>query len=356
MSYRLRSSPLHAAGAASAILWCLALLLAAMVSVNPVWLAAVVLTTVVAAWGAGVLTEVRRSLRFAVPLGISICVINALVTRDGLTVIWRFGDLPILGQTDVTLQATVYGAALGIRAVAVVAVASLYSAAVDPDQVLRLLRGRSFSSALAVTIANRMMPVLMRDSRRLADAQRCRPGRPPGRFAILQATTSGVVDRALDVAATLEVRGYALAPARHRRRSLGSLRGVWRWFARGRPPGERARWPSGEAARGPSGDAARGPSGPRPPWRRLRWPSDPRPPWWRLRWASVGSWDRHDIGFSVASVFVASVSVLGRVAGMTAFSAYPGLSLPALDGTLTACAVLGFAALLPFADRRGILR
>ena len=36
--------------------------------------------------------------------------INALVTRDGLTVIVRLGDLPLLGHTDVTLEATVYGA------------------------------------------------------------------------------------------------------------------------------------------------------------------------------------------------------------------------------------------------------
>ena len=53
-----------------------------------------------------------------------------------------------------------------------------------------------------------MVPVLVRDARRLTDAQRCRPGRPPSRVALMRAATSGVLDRALDVAAALEVRGY----------------------------------------------------------------------------------------------------------------------------------------------------
>ncbi len=89
---------------------------------------------------AGVGRELRRSLLLAVPLGLTICVINALVTRDGLTVIWRFGDLPVLGQTNITLEATVYGVVLGLRAVALVLIGALYSLAVDPDEVLRLFR------------------------------------------------------------------------------------------------------------------------------------------------------------------------------------------------------------------------
>jgi energy-coupling factor transport system permease protein len=144
-------------------------------------------------------------------LGVFVAAINALVTRDGLTVIWRLGDLPLIGHTDVTLEATTYGAILGLRAIALVLCAALYTAAIDPDQVLRLFRRVSFRSALTATLATRMVPVLIRDSRRLADAQRCRPGRPPSRVALLRATTSGVLDRALDVAAALEIRGYGAA-------------------------------------------------------------------------------------------------------------------------------------------------
>jgi energy-coupling factor transport system permease protein len=222
MSYRRRPSSLHAAAAGAALGWCAALALAVIVQSNPVVLGALTLTIIAAGALARVGAELLRALRLAVPLALTICVINALISRNGLTVIWRFGDLPILGQTNVTLEATVYGAVFGLRAAALVLLGALYSLAVDPDQVLMLFRRWSFRSALSATIATRMVPVLLRDSKRLADAQRCRPGAAPGRLALMRATTAGVLDRALDIAAALEVRGYATAVHAPRRRRAAS--------------------------------------------------------------------------------------------------------------------------------------
>ncbi len=211
MSYRRRSSPLHAARAGAAVAYCAALACAALLISNPIVLGALALAVASAGALAGVGRQMRGAALFAVPLALSIAVINALISRDGLTVIVRLGDLPVLGHTDVTLEATVYGAVLGLRAVVLILCAALYTAAVDPDEVLRLFRRVSFHSALTATLATRMVPVLARDSRRLADAQRCRPGPPPSRFQLLRAATAGVLDRALDVAAALEVRGYGAA-------------------------------------------------------------------------------------------------------------------------------------------------
>ena len=208
MIYRRRASPLHAARPAAGIVWCAGLAVAALISSNPIVLAAVLISVLAGGVAARVGHELRRALWLATGLAVTVAAINALVTRNGLTVIWRFGNLPVLGQTDVTLEATVYGAVLGLRAAVLVLCGVLYSACVDPDEVLRLLRRWSFRSALTASVATRMLPVLLRDSARLADAQRCRPGPPSGRLALLRATTSGVFDRALDVAAALEVRGY----------------------------------------------------------------------------------------------------------------------------------------------------
>jgi energy-coupling factor transport system permease protein len=220
IGYRRRASPLHSAGAASGCAYCLALAAAALAASSPILLGAVAVAVAAAGAGARVGAELRRAAMLAIPVAITIALINALVTRDGLTVIARLGDLPLVGPTDVTLEATVYGAMLGLRAAILIACGALYTAAVDPDQVLRLFRRVSFRSALTATLATRIVPVLMRDSRRLADAQRCRPGAPATRAALLRATTANVLDRALDVAAALEVRGYGAArrPARHRAR------------------------------------------------------------------------------------------------------------------------------------------
>ncbi|HJS95062.1 MAG TPA: energy-coupling factor transporter transmembrane component T, partial [Solirubrobacteraceae bacterium] len=185
MSYRRRASPLHAARATAGCAYCLALLVAALVLSAPVALGAVLLAIAGAGVGAKVGREMRRAALFATGLGLAVMLINMLVVRDGLTVIARLGDLPVFGQTDVTLEATVSGAVLGARAVALVLCGALYTAAVDPDQVLRLFRRISFHSALTATLATRMVPVLTRDARRLADAQRCRPGPPPSRARLV---------------------------------------------------------------------------------------------------------------------------------------------------------------------------
>lgn len=292
MIYRRRASPLHAAHAAAAIAWCAALSVAALIESNPVVLGAIAMAVVAGGLLAGVGPAIRRSLRWSVPLWGTVCLINALVARDGLTVIWRFGDLPLLGQTNVTLEATVWGAVLGLRAVVLVLIGTLYSVAVDPDEMLRLFRRLSFSSALSATIATRMVPVLVRDSKRLAEAQRCRPGDPPGRAQLLRATTTGVLDRALDVAATLEVRGYGVA---HRRPCL-------------RPH------------------------------------------------LSPRAWSRHDLAFAASAVLVLAVSIAARIAGWTDFKAYPLLRAPAGARTSAVATVLLVAALAPFLNRQGVER
>ena len=211
MSYRRGPTPLHTARAAAGIAYCGALGIAALLIANPLLLATLTLAIAGAGVAAGVGSQMRRTLAFALPLAMTIMVINALVSRDGLTVIVRLGNLPVLGHTDVTLEAAVYGAILGLRAIALILCGALYTAAVDPDEVLRLLRRFSLRSALTATLATRLVPVLVRDSRRLAEAQRCRPGSPPSRMQLMRAATSGALDRALDVAAALETRGYGSA-------------------------------------------------------------------------------------------------------------------------------------------------
>jgi len=201
--------------------YCLALSCAALILSAPLALGAVLAAVALAGLAAGVAAQMRKAAVWGVPLMAMIVVINALVVRNGDTVIWRLGDLPVLGHTDVTLEAVAYGGILALRALALILCAALYTAAVDPDEVLRLFRRVSFRSALTATLATRLVPVLARDAGRLAEAQRCRPGTPPSRLTLLRAATAGVMDRALEVAVALEVRGYALGgrPA--------SRRGAW---------------------------------------------------------------------------------------------------------------------------------
>jgi energy-coupling factor transport system permease protein len=218
MTYLRRASPLHAARASIGAAYCGALVFAALVIAHPLVLGVLALAVLVAGVGAGVGARVARSLYLSAPMALLIIAVNALVSRGGLTVLARLGDGGPLGQLDITLEAVAYGAKEALVLVVILASAALASAAVDPDQLLRSLRRVSFRSALTATIATRMVPLLALDARRIGEAQRCRPN-PGGRLAVMRAITANVLDRSLDIAATLEVRGYGSArrPTRVRR-------------------------------------------------------------------------------------------------------------------------------------------
>jgi energy-coupling factor transport system permease protein len=218
MSYLRRASPLHAARASVGAAYCGALVFAALVVAHPLVLGVLALVVLGAGAGGGVGARVARSLYLSAPMALLIVLVNALVSRGGLTVIARLGDAGPLGQLDVTLEAVAYGAKAALVLVVIVASAALASAAVDPDELLRALRRFSFRSALTATIATRMIPLLALDARRIGEAQRCRPN-PGGRLAVMRAITANALDRSLDIAATLEVRGYGAArrPTRVRR-------------------------------------------------------------------------------------------------------------------------------------------
>jgi energy-coupling factor transport system permease protein len=216
--YRPRSSPLHAARAGVGSLYCVVLAAVALSFEHPLILAAILATLLAAAALSGVGREVRRALLWGLPFAFVIAAINALVVRDGVTVVFRGGEVPVLGHLDVTAEALGYGGVLALRALLVIGCFALHSAAVDPDRLLAAFRRLGFRSALTATLATRLLPVLARDARRLQEAQRCRAVAPASRLAIVRAVSAGALDRAVDVAATLEVRGYGAArrPPRER--------------------------------------------------------------------------------------------------------------------------------------------
>jgi len=207
MRFMPGASPLHAARASVAVAWCAALAGLALAFDHPLVLVAVIVASVAAGFLAGVARELRTAWRIGIFIAITWALINPFVAKQGLTVLLQFGGVPVLGQIDLTREALVYGLIQGVRVLALIIAVGVYAAAVDPDRVLRLFRRAGFRSALTATLATRLMPVLMSDGQRLADAQRCR-ARPAGRLTVMRAVAAGALDRAVDVAATLEVRGY----------------------------------------------------------------------------------------------------------------------------------------------------
>ncbi|HYH58344.1 MAG TPA: energy-coupling factor transporter transmembrane component T [Thermoleophilaceae bacterium] len=208
-TYQRRPSPLHSARAGVVSAFCAALALVPLLYESPLVLAAGLAACVLAGVAAGVGGELARAARMAVPLAVLIVIINPLVYREGETLLFRGGE--ILGyRIEITLEALVYGGVAGLRLFVLAAALALFSACVDPDDLLRAVRRFSYRSALTASLATRLAPVLARDALRMSDAARCRP-RPPRRGTVARATLAGALDRAVEVAAALELRGYASA-------------------------------------------------------------------------------------------------------------------------------------------------
>jgi energy-coupling factor transport system permease protein len=284
--YRPTGSALHAARSGVAAAYVAAPCVVALLYDSPLVIAGTLTGLVVAGIAAGLGREISRAFRLAMPLVFLIVLINPIVSREGLTVLIGGPVVPVLGRVDITLEALLFGLVAGARVLVVILAFAVYSAAVDPDEILRALRRASLRSALTASLATRLVPVLARDAERLGDAYELRAARPHDgarlprvrRAATLtRALTAGALERAIDVAAALEVRGFG---ARSSRR------------------GERARKP----------------------------------------------WSRHDFAFGAAALAIVALAVTGVAAGIGGFEPYPELRIDAtaIDIELSAA----FAALL----------
>lgn len=202
-----------------------AYLFVCLASGDPLVLAAATLGAVLAGVGAGCKRAVLFSLRLGGAIAALMIIVNGLVTERGATVLLRLGEWPLIGSVDVTGEALAAGAVIGLRALGTMVVIGVWSAGVDPDRILAGVHRVARRSALTATLVSRLVPLAMADQARLAEASSLRgpAATPVGRAASARRLLAGSLDRSVDVAATLELRGYSIgtrgsAPTRRRTR------------------------------------------------------------------------------------------------------------------------------------------
>jgi energy-coupling factor transport system permease protein len=212
LAYAPRPGPLGTARPAVAALYLGPLAAIAFAFSSPLVLAGAGLAALLAAAASGALRAALVPLRFGLFLAVTIIVVNGLVTRRGDTVLLRGGEMPLLGPLDVTAEALAEGCMLALRILVALAVFAVWSACVDPDRILRALRPWAARSALAASLVSRLVPLAAADAARLGEAARLRgpAAAPVGRAALARRLIAGSLDRSVDVAATLELRGYGL--------------------------------------------------------------------------------------------------------------------------------------------------
>lgn len=211
LAFTPRPGPLQRSSAIAATTYLGAFALVAFMYANPIVLGASGVAVIVA----GLLAGCRRALaaagRWAAWLGVFVIAVNGIASQRGDTILLRGWDLPVLGQVDISGEALVEGVVLALRIAVVFAAFAVYSACVDPDRVLRLVRPIARHSALTATLITRLVPLAAADHMRLREAAALRgpAAREVGRAAMARRLVAGSLDRAVDVAASLELRGYS---------------------------------------------------------------------------------------------------------------------------------------------------
>jgi energy-coupling factor transport system permease protein len=217
IAYSPRPGPLSRASALAATIYLGSFAVVAFTRSSPLILLGAGAAVGVAGLAAGAGRALVAALRWGLMLGVFVIAINGLASQRGDTILLRGGDVPLLGRIDVSAEALAEGAVLTLRIMVVLAAFAVHSACVDPDRVLRLVRPLARHSALTATLITRMVPLAAADHIRLREAAGLRgPGAAPvGRAAMARRLVAGSLDRAVDVAATLELRGYAHGAPRY---------------------------------------------------------------------------------------------------------------------------------------------
>jgi energy-coupling factor transport system permease protein len=224
LAYVPRRASLQSAGLGPAALYLGAYLVICFLSSDPLVLVAATLGACLAGYGCHAGRAVRFALRLGGFLAVTMIVINGLATSRGETVLLRLGEWPVFGRIDVTAESLAAGAVIGLRAMGTMVVIAVWSACIDPDRVLRAMHRTARRSALTATLISRLVPLAAADQARLSEAAGLRgPGATPvGRVALAHRLLAGSLDRAVDVAATLELRGYGQAAVPGGERSVPS--------------------------------------------------------------------------------------------------------------------------------------
>lgn len=208
-----RPSALGSARTAVAGAWFAILMAIALALDHPLALASLLIGLVAVGLLTGSGRVLVRTAAWTLPMAITVALLNALLSRDGLTVVARLGELPVLGRLDVTLEGLAYGGILALRVTVVAVAVAVFAACVDQDQVVGLLRRRSGRFGIAIALAGRMVPLLAADAKRMAQARRTLgEDVAPSRSALLGSLLGGALDRSVDAASALELRGLGDGP------------------------------------------------------------------------------------------------------------------------------------------------
>ncbi|MEA3254246.1 MAG: energy-coupling factor transporter transmembrane component T [Candidatus Altiarchaeota archaeon] len=208
------------------IVWSMAVVIAALVFNNPVYLTLLFLATAVIAVYARVFREWISYMKYGIWFGILIMLINPLFSYHGTHIIYEFPfKIPVMGSLRITLEALAYGGGMALRLLTIISAFATLTYTVNPDDMLNsLTRIRPFYRSVYVTsLAARFMPTLVQDSNMITEIQKTRGldidsgnliKKIRNRIPIVIPLLSNSLDRAIQVSEAMESRAFGCSKKR----------------------------------------------------------------------------------------------------------------------------------------------
>lgn len=142
--------------------------------------------------------------------GLVVFCFSPVLGAYGGIVYWEGPTVPVLGRIEVTSEEVEEALFQGLRLVAVGLAFAAYALLLDHDRLLQA-GGVLRRSALAIALATRLVPTLERDAAGYVEALRGRGVEVDGvrgRARLLSPLLAGSLERALNLAESMEARGF----------------------------------------------------------------------------------------------------------------------------------------------------
>jgi energy-coupling factor transport system permease protein len=220
LNYQDKGTVIHRMNPLSKVAWGVAVLILSLIFNHPVYILLLLVAVLSLVLVGRVGREWSSAMRLAVWLGISIIVINALVSYHGSHVLLEAPfTLPVMGTPKITAEAIAYGAVMALRLIVIISTFVLINLTVHPDEIMAVLLKLKFPyrSVLLNSLATRFMPCLIEDVARISDAYRARGleldtgsrlVRLKNRSRIVIPLLANSLEKAVQVAEAMEARAF----------------------------------------------------------------------------------------------------------------------------------------------------
>ena len=221
LTYRENNSLMSMVNPLCKMVWVFSVFIASLIIDHPLYLSVIFLSTIPVVLASAVFREWLSMMKFALYLGLTIIILNTLVSYHGAHVIWQAPfSLPVVGVPTLTAEAMIFGSGMSLRLLAIISAFSILTLTIHPDDILQSLLKLKipFKPIMVTSLSTRFIPTLVYDAERISAIQRTRGleldrgnflTRIKRRTAVLIPLLSNSLERTVQVAEAMESRGFS---------------------------------------------------------------------------------------------------------------------------------------------------